>query len=69
MVRNLLLGCLQLSVHPAVLLFLNEQSDDVAVVKAEECGIVAGHVGKDGPDPGLFAEVETRRLRHWVGQV
>lgn len=60
MVRNLLLVFLQLSVHPAILLFLNEQSDDITVIKAKECGIVAGHVGEDGPDLGLFAEVETR---------
>lgn len=69
MVGNLQLVFLQLSVHPAILLFLDEQSDDVPVVEAKECGIVAGHVGEDGPDSGLFAEVETRRLRHWAGQV
>lgn len=61
-VENLLLGLLQLSVQPAVLLFLDEQGDDVAVVKAEECGVVARRVGKDGPDTGLPAHIETGRL-------
>lgn len=65
---HLLLCFLQLSVHPTILLFLNQQSDDVAVVKAEECGIGASHVGKDGLDARPFAQVETWRLRHRVGQ-
>lgn len=61
-VSNVLLGRLQLSVKPAVLLFLNEQGDDVAVVKAEECGIVARRVRKDGLDTVLPALTEARRL-------
>lgn len=61
-VSNVLLGCLQLSVKPAFLLFLNEQGDDVAVVKAEECGVVARRVGKDGLDTVLPALTEARRL-------
>lgn len=65
---HLLLCFLQLSVQPTVLLFLNQQSDDVAIVKAEECGIGASHVGKDGLDARPFAQVETWRLRHRVGQ-
>lgn len=58
--HNLLLCLLQLSVQPAVLLLLDEQGDDVAFVEAEECVVVARRVGKDGPDPGLLAHVETR---------
>lgn len=65
---HLLLGFLQLSVQPTILLFLNEQRDDVAVVKAEECGVGASRVGKDGLDSRPFAQVETWRLRHRVGQ-
>lgn len=58
-VQNVLLVLLQFSVQPAVLLLLNEKGDDVAVVEAEECGVVARRVGKDGPDSMLPANVET----------
>lgn len=62
MIQDSLLVLLQLSIQPAVLLFLNEQGDNVAVLKAEECGVVARCVGENGPDTGLLAHVETRRL-------
>lgn len=67
-VQNLLLGLLQLSVQPAILLFLNEQGDDVAVVKAEERGVVARRVGKNGLDTVLPAHTETGRLGCRAGQ-
>ena len=60
--RHLLLCPLQLPVQPAVLLFLDEQADDVTVVEAEECVVVARRVGKDGNDPGLPDHVQARRL-------
>lgn len=65
---NLLLVLLQLSVQPAVPLFLDKQDDDVAVLKAQECGIVARRVGEDGPDAGLSAHVETGRVGRGAGQ-
>lgn len=40
-VENLLLCLLQLSIQPAVLLLLDEQTDDVSMVKAEKCVVVA----------------------------
>ncbi len=61
-VKNLLLCLLQLSVQPAVLLFLDEQGDDVAFVEAEECVVVARRVGEDGHNVGLPDHIETRRL-------
>lgn len=65
---NLLLVLLQLSVQPAVPLFLDEQDDDVTVFKAQECGVVARCVGEDGPDTGLSAQVETGRVGRGAGQ-
>lgn len=56
---NIQLVLLQLSVQPAVPLFLDEQDDDVTVFEAQECGVVACRVGEDGPDTGLSAHVET----------
>lgn len=67
-IKYLLLRLLQLSVQPAVLLFLDEQGDDVAVVEAEECLVVARRVGKDGPNSGLPAHVQTGRLGCRPGQ-
>lgn len=58
----------QLSVQPAVFLFLDEQNDDVTVFEAQECGVVARRVGEDGPDTGLSAQVETRRVGCGSGQ-
>lgn len=65
---NLLLVLLQLSVQPAVPLFLDEQNDDVTVFEAQECGVVARRVGEDGPDTGLSAHVETGRVGCGAGQ-
>lgn len=59
---NLLLVLLQLSVQPAVPLFLDEQDDDVTIFKAQECRVVARRVGEDGPDTGFSAHVETGRV-------
>lgn len=66
--KNILLVLFQLSIQPAVLLFLDEQNDDVTVFKAQECGVVARCVGEDGPDTGLSAQVETRRVGCGAGQ-
>lgn len=57
---NLLPRPLQLSVQPAVSLFMDDQRDDVAIVKAEESVVVARRVGKDGPHSGSPGHVETR---------
>lgn len=65
---NVLLVLLQLAVQPAVPLFLDEQDDDVTVFEAQECGVVARRVGEDGPDTGLSAHVETRRVGCGAGQ-
>lgn len=65
---NILLVLLQLSVQPAVPLLLEEQNDDVTVLKAQECGVVARRVGEDGPDTGLSAHVETGRVGCGAGQ-
>lgn len=62
LVKNILLCLLQLSVQPAVLLFLDKQRDDVAVVEAKQCVVVARRVGKDGSNSGLPAHIETGRL-------
>lgn len=58
---NLLPRLLQLSVQPAVLLLVDEQGDDDAVVEAEECVIVARCVREDGPDPLFPGHTDTRR--------
>lgn len=66
--ENLLLVLFQLSVQPAVPLFLDEQDDDVTVFKAQECGVAARRVGEDGPDTRLPAHVETGRVGCGSGQ-
>lgn len=38
----------QLAIHPPVFLVRDEQDDDVSLVKAEQCIVAAGSVGKDG---------------------
>lgn len=39
---------LQFPVHPPVSLIGDEQEDDVSLVKAEQCAVIAGSVREDG---------------------
>lgn len=60
---------LQFTVHPPVPLLGDEQDDDVALVEAEQCAVVAGSVGEDGAHARpLHDIVEARRDRHGPGE-
>lgn len=61
---------LHFAVHPPVLLFGDEQDDDVAFVEAEQRAVVAGGVGEDGAHARLLHDVvEARGYRHGPGEV
>lgn len=69
MLMDSLSALLQLAVHPAVSLLGNEQDDDVSLVEAEQCVVVAGGVREDGAHTWpLHHVVEARGDRHGPGQ-
>lgn len=61
---------LQLAVHPAVPLLGDEQRDDVSLLEADQCAVVAGSVGEDcAHSRPLHHIVEARGDGHAPGQV
>lgn len=60
---------LHFTIHPAVFLLGDEQDDDVSLVEAEQCVVVAGGVGEDGAHAGLLRHVvEAGGHRHGPGE-
>lgn len=60
---------LQFTVHPPVSLVWDEQDDDVSLVKAEQCAVVASGVGEDGAHTWpLHYVVEACGDRHRPGK-
>lgn len=60
---------LQFAVHPPVSLVGDEQDDDVSLVKAEQCAVVAGSVREDGAHTWLLHHIEACGDRHRPGKI